>query len=273
MSWLQCYIIQESTIDPLWSWNLYSYLTVKHLKLGKINNVLGHCRRKSTSEIKYTVGLKKMWLWIHQSEELTGIVHLSSIYWFICLFDLNQTPWWNINVFSLAIPCSSVIRCLDPEGSFVSLQTFVHAQGALQLLDNTLVKGYLLPEVCLHHVFEVHLSLPMEVVHFRLEGKPHSPAALPNAIRLVLVHLPLVTHPLALLHLGKGTWIKREELAQNYRAVWVNRAVAQTVGWLKADLNTRNQRASLAELQWIAVFLCGTCLCGFVLESLAELLR
>lgn len=90
----------------------------------------------------------------------------------------------------------------------MQLQTFVHAQGALQLLDNTLVKGYLLPEVGLHHVSEVHLPLLMEVAHLCLEGKPNRPAALPDAVRLALVHLPLVTHPLALLHLGKGTWIE-----------------------------------------------------------------
>lgn len=88
------------------------------------------------------------------------------------------------------------------------LQTVVHAQGALQLLDNTLVKGYLLPEVGLHHVFEVHLSPLMEVAHLCLEGEPHCPAAFPNAVGLILVHLPFITHPLALLHLGKGTWVE-----------------------------------------------------------------
>lgn len=89
-----------------------------------------------------------------------------------------------------------------------SSQTVVHAQGALQLLDNTLVEGYLLREVGLHHVFEVHFPLPMEVAHLCLEGKAHRPAAFPNAVGLVLVHLPLVTHPLALLHLGKGTCVR-----------------------------------------------------------------
>ena len=94
----------------------------------------------------------------------------------------------------------------------MSLQTVVHAQGALQLLDNTLVKGYLLPEVGLHHVSEVHLSLLMEVAHLCLEGKPDRPAAFPNAVSLVLVHLPFVSHPLALLHLGKGTWVKKKKV-------------------------------------------------------------
>lgn len=103
---------------------------------------------------------------------------------------------------------SCVFWHLELGGSSVSLQTVVHAQGALQLLDNTLVKGYLLLEVGLHHVFEVHLSLPMEVAHLCLQGKPNCPAAFPNAVGLVLIHLPLVTHSLALLHLGKGTWVK-----------------------------------------------------------------
>lgn len=105
---------------------------------------------------------------------------------------------------------SVCFRHLEPGSGLVSLQTVVHAQGALQLLNNTLVKGYLLPEVGLHHVFEVHLPLLMEVAHLCLEGKPNRPAAFPNAVRLVLVHLPFVTHPLALFHLGKGTWVKRE---------------------------------------------------------------
>lgn len=85
-----------------------------------------------------------------------------------------------------------------------SLQAVVHAKGALQLLDNTLVEGYLLPEVGLHHVFEVHLSPLMEVAHLRLEGKPDGPAAFPNAISLTLVHPSLVAHTLALFHFGKG---------------------------------------------------------------------
>lgn len=99
-----------------------------------------------------------------------------------------------------------VLWLLELGSREVSLQAIVHAQGALQLLDHTLVKGYLLPEVGLHHVFEVNLSLLMEVAHLCLEGKPDSPAAFPNAVGLVLVHLALVTHALALLHFGKGPW-------------------------------------------------------------------
>lgn len=51
----------------------------------------------------------------------------------------------------------------------------------------------------------------MEVAHLCLEGKPNRPAAFPNAIGLVLVHLPLVCHPLALFHLGKGTWDDKKQ--------------------------------------------------------------
>lgn len=93
----------------------------------------------------------------------------------------------------------------------MSSEALVHAQGALQLLNNTLVEGYLLPEVGLHHIFEVHLSPLMKVAHLCLEGKPHRPTAFPNAVCLVLVHLPLVTHPLTLFHLGKGTWVQEKD--------------------------------------------------------------
>lgn len=97
---------------------------------------------------------------------------------------------------------SAVVR------SSVSSQAVVHAQGAFKLLRDSLVKGDLLLEVGLHHIFEVHLSTLMEVAHLGLQRKAHCPAAFPDAVRLTLVHLPLVTHPLALLHLRKGTWVK-----------------------------------------------------------------
>lgn len=115
----------------------------------------------------------------------------------------------------------------------VSLQRFVHAQGALQLLDNTLVKGYLLPEVGLHHVFEVHLSLLMEVAHLCLEGKPNCPAAFPNAVGLVLVHLPLVTHALALFYFGKGPWVE----IKSYKNRRLVRSQTEHQGYLKGQFN------------------------------------
>lgn len=93
----------------------------------------------------------------------------------------------------------------EPADGAECLQAVVHAQGALQLLDNPLVEGDLLPEVRLHHVLEVHLSLLMEVAHLCLQGEAHRPTALPDAVRFVLVHLPFIAHPLAFLHFGKGT--------------------------------------------------------------------
>lgn len=116
------------------------------------------------------------------------------------LLSLSQ----ELSNFLSFVICDFVYLAVDI--SFMSSQTVVHAQGALQLLDNTLVKGDLLPEVGLHHVFEVHLSLLMEVAHLCLEGKTDCPAALPNAVCLILVHPSLISHPLTLLHLGKGTY-------------------------------------------------------------------
>lgn len=131
-------------------------------------------------------------------------------------FKVNQT-WQALTKKSRLVPqfpsvflvlCCYVIWHLELDSKSVCSQTVVHAQGALQLLDNTLVKSYLLLEVGLHHVFEVHLSPLMEVAHLCLEGKSNCPAAFPNAVGLVLVHPAFVTHPLALLHLGKGTWVE-----------------------------------------------------------------
>lgn len=85
-------------------------------------------------------------------------------------------------------------------------QTLVHAQRALQLLHQPLVEGDLLPEVVLHHDLEVHFPLLVEVAHLGLQGEAHRAAAPPDAVRLLLVHAALVAHPLALLHLGEGTW-------------------------------------------------------------------
>lgn len=90
-------------------------------------------------------------------------------------------------------------------------QTLVHAQRALQLLHQPLVEGDLLPEVVLHHDLEVHFPLLVEVTHLSLQGEAHRAAASPDAVRLILVHAALVTHPLALLHLGEGTWWKPEK--------------------------------------------------------------
>lgn len=121
----------------------------------------------------------------------------------------HKTPWWKQSKFgSWFLLRLLFFWLLWLCSSEASLETLVHTEGALQLLDNTLVKGYLLPEVGLHHVFEVHLSLLMEMAHLCLEGEPNSPAAFPNAVGLALVHLPLVAHALALLHLGKGPWVK-----------------------------------------------------------------
>lgn len=91
----------------------------------------------------------------------------------------------------------------------VALEAVVHVQGSLQLLDHALVEHNLLPQVGLHHVFEIYLTPLVEVVHLGLQGEAHSPAALAHTVGLVLVHLALVTHTLALLHLGKGTWRDR----------------------------------------------------------------
>lgn len=136
---------------------------------------------------------------------LTGFISLSTHYCYLSLQVFNsQTQTKTKNEQTNA---SHVFWHLRLDSQFGFLQTVIHAQCALQLLDNALVKGYLLREVGLHHVFEVHLSLPMEVAHLCLEGEADCPAAFPNAIRLILVHLALVTHPLALLHLGKGTFL------------------------------------------------------------------
>lgn len=95
-------------------------------------------------------------------------------------------------------------RCCRPPPPLQSSQALVHAQRALQLLHHPLVEGDLLPEVGLHHVLKVHLPALVEVAHLRLQGEPDRPAALPDAVGLALVHLPLVAHALALLHLGEG---------------------------------------------------------------------
>lgn len=101
-------------------------------------------------------------------------------------------------------PESTPRRCRPPP-PLQSSQALVHAQRALQLLHHPLVEGDLLPEVGLHHVLKVHLPALVEVAHLRLQGEPDRPAALPDAVGLALVHLPLVAHALALLHLGEGS--------------------------------------------------------------------
>lgn len=101
----------------------------------------------------------------------------------------------------------------------MSSQTVVHAKCALQLLDDALVEGDLLREVGLHHVFEVHLSLPVEVAHLGLQGEADRPAAFPDAVGLVLVHLPFVAHPLALLHLGEGTWVMERNAKKKFNGM------------------------------------------------------
>lgn len=101
-------------------------------------------------------------------------------------------------------PTQSPPRCCRPPPPPQSSQALVHAQRALQLLHHPLVEGDLLPEVGLHHVLKVHLPALVEVAHLRLQGEPNRPAALPDAVGLALVHLPLVAHALALLHLGEG---------------------------------------------------------------------
>ena len=92
------------------------------------------------------------------------------------------------------------------DGHLGSSQVVVHAQRALQLLHHALVEGDLLLEVGLHHVLEVHLAALVEVGHLGLQGEAHRPAPLPDAVRLVLLHLALVAHLLALLDLGEGSW-------------------------------------------------------------------
>lgn len=92
----------------------------------------------------------------------------------------------------------------------MALDAIIHVQGTFQLLDHTLVEDNLLLEVSLHHILEVHLTPLVEVVHFSLQGEAHGPAALAHAVGLILVHLALVAHSLALFHLGKGTWRDRD---------------------------------------------------------------
>lgn len=80
----------------------------------------------------------------------------------------------------------------------------IHAQGLLQLLGHTLVEEDLLAQVALHHVLEVEFTALVEVVHLSLQGEAHHSAASADAICLILHHPALVTHALALFHLGKG---------------------------------------------------------------------
>ena len=85
------------------------------------------------------------------------------------------------------------------------LEVVIHAQCLLQLLADALVEDDQLLQVGLHHPLEVGHAPLVEVVHLSLQGEAHHAAALANAIRLLLVHPALVAHPLALLHLSKGS--------------------------------------------------------------------
>ena len=97
-------------------------------------------------------------------------------------------------------------------------EAVIHVQRLLQLLAYPLVEEDLLAQVVLHHVLEVELAALVEVVHLSLQGEAHHAAAPANAICLVLRHAALVTHALALLHLGKGTWHRQSRGQGQVRA-------------------------------------------------------
>lgn len=88
---------------------------------------------------------------------------------------------------------------------YTQSEVVVHAQRLLQLLAYPLVEEDLLAQVALHHVLEVKLAALVEVVHLSLQGEAHYTTAPANAICLILHHAALITHALALLHLGKSS--------------------------------------------------------------------
>lgn len=90
-------------------------------------------------------------------------------------------------------------------------EVIIHAERLLQLLAHPLVEKDLLAQVALHHMLEVELTALVEMVHLGLQGKAYHTAAPANTVCLFLSHAALITHALALLHLGKGTWQDRAQ--------------------------------------------------------------
>lgn len=90
-------------------------------------------------------------------------------------------------------------------------EVVIHAEGLLQLLAHPLVEKNLLAQVALHHVLKIELAALVEMVHLGLQGEAYHAAAPANAVSLFLSHSALITHALAFLHLGKGTWQDRAQ--------------------------------------------------------------
>ncbi|KAG8144876.1 hypothetical protein E2320_013283, partial [Naja naja] len=104
--------------------------------------------------------------------------------------------------------CSSQLRARLAFGAILSSKlwrAYYRLSYLLSLLADSLVEDNLLPDVGLHHLFEVQDAPLVEVIHFGLQGKANHSATLPDPVCLLLVHFPFVAHPLALLHFGKRT--------------------------------------------------------------------